>query len=253
MPAARASMVCCLVPVVGGRDDDRVDRLVGEHRAPVAVVPRLAAEPLDGPGDRPLYASQTPITSTPGTASAASRTPDWTRAPTPMIPTWIRSLGETAWVTASASWPSTWVTSGRRRRAHQALLHELPAVDPWLHLVHLSSVVACTLRPGVAPGQECVPAVPRRRDRAAGVSACRKYRWKAVSGPTRRRASERGSRAFPSRTSRLYWPRMRCASAFSRRVTRRSSPGPAARHKARVFAATLPGSSGALGPAGRSS
>ena len=54
-----------------------------------------------------------------------------------------------------------------------------------------------------------LPADRRRLRRGAATSAWRKYRWKAVSGPTRRRPSARGSFAFPSRTSRLYWLRMR--------------------------------------------
>ena len=138
-------MVCDLVPVVGGRDDDGVDRLVGEDRAVVAVVLRLVAEPLEGAGDPALVGVADPDHLDAGHGERGvehARLDARAHADDPDLDPVVgrHDLREGVRLVAQHV--------GHERgggRAHQALLHELPAVDPCLHVGHLASENACTL------------------------------------------------------------------------------------------------------------
>ena len=123
-----------LVPVVRGRDHDRVDRLVGEESAVVRVLLRLAAQALQrardpalvrvADGDH-LHAGQGDHRRHQVRLRARAHADD------PDLDPVVRrhGLGQGLRLVAQH-------VGHERRRGHadQALLHELPAVDPCLHL-----------------------------------------------------------------------------------------------------------------------
>src|SRR5439155_12391773 len=110
--------------------------------------------------------SQTPTTSTPGTARAASRRPDWTRAPTPTIPSWTRPLGESGGAANATGERETTVAATvpaalRARNCRRlSLLGILTSAD-----IELVRRFPLLVKPGRrVPG--AVPGVPRIHDPA---------------------------------------------------------------------------------------